>query len=49
VPLNDLERHIVGLAMAQFNKVEPTPDQIPRTVGAAYALLLSLAQGAFGR
>jgi len=47
-PLNPLERHIVGLAMAQFNKVEPTPDQIPTTVGAAHALLSTLAQGAFG-
>ena len=48
-PLNPLERHIVGLAMAQFNKVEPTPGEIPTTVGPAYALLSRLAQGQFGR
>ena len=48
-PLNELERHIVGLAMARFNGVEPTPESIPTTVGAAYTLLAQITRGAFGR
>ena len=48
-PLNELERHIVGLAMARFNGVEPTDAQIPTTVGAAYTLLAQITKGAFGR
>ena len=47
-PLNELERHLVGLAMAWFNGVEPAASDIPTTLGAAYLLLRQLAQGAFG-
>ena len=47
-PLNDLERHLVGLTMAWFNGVEPARADIPTTLGAAYTLLRRLAQGAFG-
>jgi phospholipase C len=47
-PLNDLERHLVGLTMAWFNGVEPADADIPTTLGAAYTLLRQLAQGAFG-
>jgi phospholipase C len=47
-PLNDLERAIVGLAMAHFTGVEPTADTMPTTLGAAYTLLRRLAKGAFG-
>jgi len=49
IPLNELERHIVGLAMAQFTGVEPTEASIPTTIGEAYALLKPLTAGAFGR
>jgi len=48
LPLNGLERAIMGLAMARFNGTEPTPDAIPATVGAAYTLLSQIAKGAFG-
>jgi phospholipase C len=49
LPLNPLERHIVGMAMAQFQRAEPAQEAIPTTIGAAYTLLSQLAQGAFGR
>ena len=48
LPLSDLERDIVGLAMAYFNGVEPAQAAIPTTIGDAYALLQQLAAGAFG-
>ena len=43
-PLNPLERHIVGLAMAVFRE----PGDIPTTLGAAYDLLARISHGAFG-
>ncbi|MBS0320053.1 MAG: hypothetical protein JSR18_05895 [Proteobacteria bacterium] len=49
VPLNELERHIVGIAMAYFTGVEPTDATIPRTAGEAYALLKPLVGDTFGR
>ena len=48
-PLNDLERHIVGLAITRFTGVEPAAEAIPTTVGAAYTLLSQITKGAFGR
>lgn len=49
VPLNDLARHIVGLALTHFTGQEIAQDAIPTTAGAAYAALAPLARGAFGR
>jgi len=48
-PLNDLEQALVGLAMAYFQRTEPTADTIPKTKAEAYALLQQLAQGKFGK
>src|SRR5207253_10074578 len=48
-PLNDLEHTLVGLAMAQFNGVEPAQDAIPQTQADAYVLLKRLADGKFGK
>jgi len=45
----ELERHIIGLAIALFTGVESAPGAIPATVGAAYTLLALMAKGAFGR
>jgi phospholipase C len=47
--LNNLQRHVVGLTMAVFNKVEPALAEIPKTAGEAHALISRLAKGAFGR
>ena len=47
-PLNDLEHTLVGLAMAQFNGVEPAQESIPQTQAEAYVLLRQLAAGKFG-
>jgi len=47
-PLNELEQHVVGLAMAYFLGHEPAASEIPTTIGAAYALLEQIAGGAFG-
>jgi hypothetical protein len=44
-PLNGLERHIVGLAMAAFNEV----GEIPTTLGAAHAHLTRMAKAAVGQ
>jgi hypothetical protein len=48
-PLNDLEQALVGLAIAYFQRTEPTADTIPKTQAEAYALLQQLAQGKFGK
>jgi phospholipase C len=48
VPLNDLERHIVGLALAYFRGREPLESEIPRTTGEAYALLRPMVGDTFG-
>jgi phospholipase C len=48
-PLNDLEHTLVGLAMAQFNGVEPAQEAIPQTQAEAYVLLKQLADGKFGK
>jgi phospholipase C len=50
-PLNDLERTLVGLTMAQFKPELTDADieaQIPKTQADAYVLLKELAQGKFG-
>lgn len=49
LPLDELELAIVALAMARFTGIEPAPDEVPKTVGAAYTLLLPLTAGQFGR
>ena len=49
VPLNDLGRHIVGLAMAYFQGREPLDAEIPRTHGEAYALLKPMVGDTFGK
>ncbi len=49
VPLNELERHILSTAIGYFTGVEPSPADLPKTVGAAYAMLLPLAQNVFGK
>jgi phospholipase C len=48
VALNDLGRHIVATAMGYFSGVEPAPDDVPTTIGAAYAILKPLTAGKFG-
>jgi phospholipase C len=48
IPLNDLERTIVGLALAQFKGGEPKEEDIPQTQVEAYMLLKQLAEGKFG-
>jgi len=47
-PLNDLEHHIVGIALARFTGAEPAQEAIPKTVGEAYAALAPITKGAFG-
>jgi hypothetical protein len=47
--LNNLGRHIAGLAMAVFNKAEPAPADIPANAGDAHSLISRLAKDAFGR
>jgi len=48
-PLNDLERTLVGLAMARFQGAEPAQDAIPQNQADAYTLLKQLADGKFGK
>jgi hypothetical protein len=47
-PLNDLEHHIVGIALARFTGTEPAQEAIPKTVGEAYTALATITKGAFG-
>ncbi len=44
---NGLETDFVTLALTHFTGVEPAPDDVPKTVGAAYTALLPYV-GAFG-
>ena len=48
MPLNELELHMVALALTYFTGVEQTTDSVPNTVGAAYARLKPLVAGVFG-
>jgi phospholipase C len=48
VRLNELELHIVALALTYFTGVEQTTDSVPKTVGAAYSQLKPLVTGVFG-
>ncbi len=47
-PLEDLDRNIYALAMTHFTGIEPADEDIPATVGEAWARLKPLAAGAFG-
>ena len=48
VRLNELELHIVALALTHFTGVEQSTDSVPNTVGAAYTRLKPLVAGVFG-
>ena len=47
-PMDELDRNIYALATAYFTGVEPTEEEIPDTVGEAYAKLKPLTAGKFG-
>ncbi len=48
VPLNELELHMVALALTHFTGVEQSTDSVPNTIGEAYLRLKPLVAGVFG-
>jgi phospholipase C len=48
LPLNDLEKHFVATALDYFTGRVWSVDEVPQTVGAAYAMLAPYTAGKFG-